>query len=71
MLPCSSCPTHLLNAWRWGFTISKQGQNDTTYVFDSVVVRIGRVVISFSFFSVDAPFGPAGRRLVSKLQERG
>jgi hypothetical protein len=70
MLHCSSCPAHRLSAWRWGFTISKQGQNDTTYVFDAVVVRSGRVVISLSFFSVDSPFGPNGQRLVAKLLER-
>jgi hypothetical protein len=57
-LRCSSCPAHRLSAWRWGFTVAKQGQNDTTYLIDGVVVRIGRVVVSFSFLSVNVPFGP-------------
>jgi hypothetical protein len=70
-LDCSSCPAHSLSAWRWGFTIAKEGQRDTTYVFDWVVVRVGRAVISFSFYSVDSPFGPDARRLVATVLRRG
>jgi len=61
---------HQLSAWRWGFTVSKRGQNDTTYVFDWVVVRIGRAVVSFSFYSVDRPFGAEAARLVAKVLVR-
>jgi hypothetical protein len=68
---CSACLAHSLDAWRWGFTISKQGQNDTTYLFDHVAVRLGRAVLSFAFYSVDVPFGPDGPRLVSKVLARG
>src|SRR5262249_9477295 len=64
------CPSYRLDAWRWGFTVFKKGQNDATYVFDWVVVRMKRVVISFSFYSVDAPFGAIGRRLVSDVLAR-
>jgi len=70
VLHCPSCPAHQLSARRWGFTISKHGQNDTTYLFDTVAVRIDRTVVSFTFFAVDLPFGPDGVRLVSKLLER-
>jgi hypothetical protein len=68
---CSSCGAYRSSTWRWGFTVSKPGQNDTTYVFDSVAVRRGRVVISFAFFSVDTPFGASGPHLVSKVLARG
>jgi len=69
-LHCSSCPAHQLSAWRYGFTLAKQGQNDTTFVIDWVVVRKERAVIALYFESVDFPFGPDGGRLVSKLLER-
>ena len=68
---CSSCGAYRSSAWRWGFTVSRSGQNDTTYVVDAVVVRKGRVVISFAFFSVDTPFGSSGPQLVSKVLARG
>jgi len=69
-LRCAFCPAHQLSAWRWGFTVSRQGQNDTTYVFDWVVVRIGRAVVSFSFYSVDRPFGAEAARLVANVLVR-
>lgn len=68
---CSTCRAYHLDAWRWGFTISKTGQADTTYVIDWVVVRMARAVITFSFYSVDTPFGVSAPRLVSKVLARG
>jgi hypothetical protein len=71
LLRCSTCPANRMDAWRWGFTVTKKGQADTTYVFDSVAVRMNRAVITFVFYSVDTPFGASASRLVSKVLERG